>query len=153
MYKDNETLITNNITNTLTSHVNKYHSGSAYPISSFMPVKFEFPNNFESNKMSGTNIVSASQDYIYRFITGTSKDGFITAKVKNSVIGNSKWTPVDVNYIAKCWQSGIVELYIYVPTTRTYYIPHVKGVSSCKGGIAGSSCEVNGIVLPNTDIH
>ena len=66
-------------------------------------------------------------DYIYRFIYGDNSDGFITAKIKNTIT-NSKWQGgVKLNYIAKCWKSGIIELFIYIESTKTYYIPRVPG--------------------------
>lgn len=36
------------------------------------------------------------------------------------------------SYIRKHWYSGINELYIYLPTTNTYYISHVNGSSGCQ---------------------
>ena len=42
--------------------------------------------------------------------------------------------PIDVQYIAKVWKSGLIDFYIYLPTTYTYYVPHVDGVGNCSDG-------------------
>ena len=37
----------------------------------------------------------------------------------------------DFSYITKRWNSGVTEIYVYIPTTNTYYIAHAGSESGC----------------------
>lgn len=74
---------------------------------------------------------SVKNDYIERILTGDQRDDVMFVRVKNSALGPKKQASVDYSYIAKCWKSGIIELFIYIPTTHTYYIPHIKYAGFC----------------------
>lgn len=60
----------------------------------------------------------------------------VNAFVKNTALGNNeedaKWKSVPCNFIAKVWKSGMVDLYVYLQTTNTYYIPHMKYAGNCQ---------------------
>ncbi len=72
------------------------------------------------------------------------------ARVKNSAIGNRWQANVKLNYIAKCWHSGLLELFIYLQSTSTYYIPRVPGAGYIP--IEGIYPQVNGRQLDSTSI-
>ena len=57
---------------------------------------------------------------------------------------------IDCSYIVKCYKSGIVDMYIYLPTTYTYYIPHIPGSTNCID--SDNQQSVNGRKL-TTNIH
>ena len=79
--------------------------------------------------------LNARNDYIEHMFVGDSSDGRIVARASNSLMRANEWQDIKCNYIAKCWKSGITEFYIYLPTTYTYYIPHVPGASYCTAGL------------------
>ena len=54
----------------------------------------------------------------------------LTAEYSNFL--TSGWTEIDgVSYIDKTWVSPLREVFIYVPTTNTYYLNHVVGSPDC----------------------
>lgn len=105
----------------------------------YMDINFEIPDTFT---LCANTPNEVSSDYIENMFVGDSSDGKIVAQSMNSVMGIGKWNQIDCNYIVKCWKSGITEFYIYLPTTYTYYIPHISGASYCTAGDA--NVEVNG---------
>ena len=92
-------------------------------INSYMDRDFQL-----SGFLKAANYTDISDDYIDKIVVGDSNDENVLAFSCNSV-NNSKWMPIECSYIAKCWKSGMTDLYIYLPTTNTYYIPHIEGAS------------------------
>ena len=86
-----------------------------------------FPLSGFIRKKDETDI---SNDYLEHIFTGSASDGNVLAFSANSA-GSNAWKQIDCSYIAKYWKSGLTELYIYLPTTFTYYIPHIEGASQC----------------------
>ena len=92
-------------------------------INSCMDTKFSL-----SGFIKASSSTDVSNDYIDCILTGSSYDDNILVHVCNS-ISNYRWNQLTCTYIAKCWKSGFTELYMYLPTTTTYYIPHIEGAS------------------------
>lgn len=59
---------------------------------------------------------------------GTNVNGEVHVQISNFLTSDSN--PI-FSYIRKHWYSGINELYIYLPTTHTYYISHADGSTDC----------------------
>lgn len=74
-------------------------------------------------------------------LVGNSTNDNVIAFTSNSANGNA-WKQVNCSYIAKCWKSGLTELYVYLPTTYTYYVPHLEGAGQCNA--YGDAVVVNG---------
>lgn len=112
------------------SHIEQMHGpeSTANMLNAYMPIDFPIPSSFLSIDAKSTHV---HNDYIERILTGNYSTGEVTAKATNTLRVGSRWLDIKLNYIAKQWASGIVELYIYLPTTGTYYIPHVDGASYC----------------------
>ena len=129
MYYDNASEIDEYNYNLMQQHIQDNHmSGSDMAlINSCMERSFELSGFFKANSS-----YDMSNDYIDRMLAGNSSDGNVRAYATNSAVAG-KWKSINCSYIAKCWKSGLVELYIYLPTTHTYYIPHIPGASQCIG--------------------
>lgn len=57
-----------------------------------------------------------------------TNDGFINGFIDPT--SNKEFDITRVPYIVKNWKSGLKEIYIYVPTTGTYYINNPQGISN-----------------------
>lgn len=67
-------------------------------------------------------------DVVYDMEFGTNVNGEVHIQISNFLTSDSN--PI-FSYIRKHWYSGINELYIYLPTTHTYYISHADGSTDC----------------------
>lgn len=56
----------------------------------------------------------------------------IKVEVLNKSTGNEYVEVSGVTFIYKKWTSGQKELYINIPTTNTYYEPHLSGINYCR---------------------
>lgn len=156
IYQKNESYISSTISDSIQNHIEEMHENEyGYDtINEYMPTQLSIPDSFTTSSLVTIDGKKAAKtitgDYIYRFIYGDNSDGFITAKIKNTIT-NSKWQGgVKLNYIAKCWKSGIIELFIYIESTKTYYIPRVPGAGYQP--IDGILPMVNGKQLASTSI-
>lgn len=93
-----------------------------------MKVDFELPSGFCQVNTAHTSCVN---DYIETIMAGDSYDGAIDAYATNDTMTEGTWKHIDCSYIVKQWKSGMMEFFIYLPTTYTYYIPHVAGTPNC----------------------
>lgn len=142
-YYDNQSAIDSINNELLAEHIEINHdakNSDMQLINSYMDTKFQLPSNF----MAYNSKLDVQNDYIDRVLTGNTYDDNIIAYSCNSA-GNYKWSKLKCNYIAKCWKSGLTELYINLPTTLTYYIPHIEGASQCNG--YDEEVRVNGMTL------
>lgn len=154
LYKQYEPSALMSCENAMFEHESIMHApdnSMMYSINSMMCVDFNNLGDFTNVDDSlSTPDIAISNDYIENVLTGhcSTADDFIRAAVKNNVVGTSQWQLVPCDYIAKCWRSGLVELYIYVSTTHTYYIPHVQGAGYCPD--SNLSVRANGKLVPAT---
>lgn len=126
----------------LKTHIDQQHTPEGTSINTlnkYMDTSFSIPDGFT---LCSDAPYSAENDYIERMFIGDASDGKIVAQARNSYMEGENAKAIDCKYIAKCWKSGIVEFYIYLPTTYTYYIPHVPGASYCTA--EDTMVEVNG---------
>lgn len=72
------------------------------------------------------SVVNDMPEYVW---FGDQTDGDLTASVSNFTTGGGKH--VKLNYIVKRYNSGVTEVYVYLPTTDTYYIGHIPGSENC----------------------
>lgn len=70
----------------------------------------------------------ACNDLVAEMHTSDVADGSITISVSNFL---SSYQVADFSYVMKRYTSGMTEIFIYIPTTNTYYLPHVDGSSYC----------------------
>ena len=133
IYEEKKSEIELSISNTVTSHVNAMHiaknSGSSLSdLNASMPVDFsKMPSAFGSS--SSTTL--SNYDYIQRIFTGDGSTGEVRARASSPAMKSGRWQEIDLTYIARQWKKNTIELYIYLPTTNTFYIPHVDGAGQC----------------------
>ena len=127
MYNDNISAIEEYNDDQLSFHINTYHlsTSNINMLNNYMDTDFEI-----SGFMKKNSAYDVQNDYIEKIIVGNQDDENILAFATNSA-NSRKQKNLNCNYIAKCWKSGFTELYIYLPTTYTYYIPHIEGTSNC----------------------
>lgn len=126
-YNSNLSTIDKMFDSSVNDHIKSLHGSNSTMsiVNSYMDTDFQI-----SGFISSSNERSISNDYIDKMIIGNASDDGILAFASN-LANNNKWQKIDCSYIAKCWKSGLVDLYIYLPTTYTYYVPHVQGASEC----------------------
>lgn len=106
-------------------HIPTNSGTSLSDLNACMPVDFSMmPNEFGEKDVD-------QYDYIQRVFEGNEISGEIRARVKSPAVRNGRWQNVSLSYIAKQWKKNTIELYVYLPTTNTYYIPHVDGAGNC----------------------
>ena len=74
-------------------------------------------------------------DIIAEMTFGSGNDGDVVAQISNFLDPEDSGTMEEISamtYITKRWMSGMTELFINVPTTRTYYLNNLLGASDCK---------------------
>ena len=151
VYNENKNAISTTVSAALSTHVDEMH-GENSPISllnKYMPTSFPLSGaQFTSSQHSSAGL-TVQNDYIERILEGNELREEVKAYAESTAIAGGR-IPLELKYIAKQWRSGIVELYIYLPTTRTFYIPHVKGL--CKvdtGDVAVNNLKLAPEVAPN----
>lgn len=82
------------------------------------------PNNYVKVGISNWAIRSLNPTYAF------SENQFVTGFTDPS--SGKQFDINTVPYIVKNWKSGLKEIYIYVPTTGTYYINNPRGISNSK---------------------
>lgn len=80
-----------------------------------------------SKALSGEALLG-SNDVVLDMAFGTREDGVVGAEVSNFLTSTAN---AECSYVMKRYASGVTELYVYLPTTNTYYIGHVDGLPDC----------------------
>ena len=83
----------------------------------------------------GAAELGVKNDIIAEMTFGTGMDGDVVAQISNFLNPEDDWTMEEISsmtYITKRWMSGVTELFINIPTTRTYYLNNLYGASDCK---------------------
>lgn len=116
-------------------HIRENHSTSSfigYVNDEILSTNFEPVVDFykETKLCSGTELCSlqSTNELVGEMYTSDIGDGDIMLSVSNFL---SSYQAENFSYIMKRYTSGVTELFIYVPTTNTYYLPHVDGSSYC----------------------
>lgn len=116
------------------NHIEKDHATSS--IVSILEQKY-LPTDFKNVKLSNwiktsynetSSDMAISNDLVDIIEFGDETTGDITIQLSNFLTSESN---AKCSYIIKRYMSGIVEVYIYIPTTNTYYLNHVAGVPGC----------------------
>lgn len=79
--------------------------------------------------------LGVKNDIIAEMTFGTGMDGDVVAQISNFLNPSGDYALEEISamtYITKRWMSGVTELFINVPTTRTYYLNNLYGASDCK---------------------
>ena len=85
-------------------------------LNDYMPTSFPIPESF-TRTIGHDGVSSVANDYIEHIFEGTNGNE-VDAYVHSSTMSADVWCRVDgMKYIAKQWKSGVVELYVYLPTT------------------------------------
>ena len=113
--------------NGIYNHIEESHAPESLvtQMNSYMDTSFQLSGFIDKDSQ-----FDVSNDYLEHIFTGTASDGIVLAFSANTA-GSKTWKQIDCSYVAKYWKSGLTELYIYLPTTFTYYIPHIEGASQC----------------------
>ena len=122
------------ITNeSINNHVSSYHISSVtqYLNDNTIPSDFSTKSSWLSEISTDTDIV-ISNDMVETVEFGDNESRFISAYISNVDTDNKPQQLTSLSYILKTQESGIKELYIYLPTTNTKYFPHVMGIVDCE---------------------
>ncbi len=75
--------------------------------------------------------INISNDIIKNIYSNETLGDLISLSVQNFYTNNELTEIGDIDYILKRYNSNLFELFIHVPTTMTYYLPHVDDVFGC----------------------
>ena len=125
-----EPTLDSDLNHKIAMHKNADHSTSSlisYLNDNFVQTTLAKANFSEWTKTS----LGASQvtdDIVDKIEFGTQNDGDITLQLSNFLTSD---TNAQCSYVLKRYTSGLVELYLYIPTTNTYYLNHLEGIPNC----------------------
>lgn len=95
-------------------------------VSSWQKVVVSSQNAFE---------LGIKNDVIAEMTFGSQADGDVIVQISNYLDDEDSEFMEEVSaasYITKRWMSGLTEIFINVPTTRTYYLNNLYGASNCR---------------------
>lgn len=122
------------ITNeSIINHVNTDHTSSVtqYLNDNTIPSDFSTDSSWYSEISTDTDFI-VSNDMVETVEFGDGSSRFISAFISNVDTNNKPQQLTSLSYILKTQESGVKELYIYLPTTNTKYFPHVMGIVGCE---------------------
>lgn len=135
MFVSHEADIDNYISQLIKNHQSTMHG----PNSSITLINTLFePNEF--NEISGWtktkinddgDIGVISNDIIKNIYSNETLGNLISLSVQNFYTNNELVEIGNIDYILKVFSSDLFELYVHIPTTMTYYLPHVNDVFAC----------------------
>lgn len=124
------------ISSLIEEHEKSLHNDKNAPIT-LINTLFE-PNEFndirgwtktESDEQLHIDVIS--NDIIKNIYSNESLGNLISLSVQNFYTNNELTEIGGIDYILKRYNSNLFELFIHVPTTMTYYLPHVDDVFGC----------------------
>lgn len=94
-------------------------------------------SSWQSVKISSSNAMTLGikNDIITEMHFGGQNDGDVIVQISNYLDDEEAEYMEEISgatYITKRWMSGITEMYINIPTTRTYYLNNLYGASNCR---------------------
>lgn len=142
MYNDIvQRTLSSELSSALCSHVSTSHLSSSL-ISrlneDFSTVQLDdIVSSWQDVKISSDNAASLGikNDIIAEMTFGRETEGDVIVQISNYLDDEDASEMQEVSsasFIAKRWMSGLTELFINVPTTRTYYLNNLLGASNCK---------------------
>jgi hypothetical protein len=117
-------------------HVSQYHDeGSNVDLlaNGYVDTNFEgIDDEWQKHELC-SDYLAVENDIVFEIESSTNEDGDIFASASNAseTLSGLKIEDIPLTYILKRWKSGISELYIYLTTTNTYYLPFNRGVPNC----------------------
>ena len=124
----------------LENHISTHHASNSFITSlnrDYATTQLDdIVSSWQKIKVSSDNAMNLGikNDIIAEIQFGEQNDGDIVVQISNYLDDNDSDTMEEVSgvtYITKRWMSGITEIYINVPTTRTYYLNNLYGASNC----------------------
>ena len=124
----------------LENHISTHHASNSFITSlnrDYATTQLDdIVSSWQKIKVSSDNAMNLGikNDIITEIYFGEQNDGDIVVQISNYLDdkdSNIMEEVSGVTYITKRWMSGITEIYINVPTTRTYYLNNLYGASNC----------------------
>ena len=123
------TIVNNDISNGKSSHISCYHNDD-----NLIPYLNKYAVNVDFSDINiGTDTLTATSCTLYLsdIVTSVEFDSQTPCVSAYQFIDNNYIQLSDVSYIIKNYASGLKEMYLNIPTTNTYYIPHLDGNIGC----------------------
>lgn len=135
LFINNETDIDSYIRYLIEQHEQELHNADSTITqinTLFEPREFnEISGWTKTTKDDDSKIDVISNDIIKNIYSNDTLGDIISLSVSNFYTNNEYTKIDDISYILKIFQSNLFELYIHVPTTMTYYLPHIDDVFGC----------------------
>lgn len=135
LFINNETDIDSYIRSLIEQHEQELHNADSTITqinTLFEPREFnEISGWTKTIKDDDSKIDVISNDIIKNIYSNDTLGDMISLSVSNFYTNNEYTKIDDISYILKIFQSNLFELYIHVPTTMTYYLPHIDDVFGC----------------------
>lgn len=114
----------------ISSHESNYHNDD-----NIIPYLNENAVNVDFSDINiGTSSISTATSctlYLNDIVTSVEFDSQTPCISVYQFIDNNYIQLSDISYIIKNYASGLKEMYLNIPTTNTYYIPHLDGNIGC----------------------
>lgn len=117
------------VNNDISSHLSCYHNDdNLIPYLNISAVNVDFS---DINIGTDTPPKTSYTLYLNDIVTSVEFDSQTPCVSAYQFIDNNYIQLSDVSYIIKNYASGLKEMYLNIPTTNTYYIPHLDGNIGC----------------------
>lgn len=117
------------VSNDISSHISCYHKDD-----NLIPYLNEYAVNVDFSDINiGTDTLTATSCTLYLsdIVTSVEFDSQTPCLSVYQYIDNEYIQLSDVSYIIKNYANSLKEMYLNIPTTNTYYIPHLDGNIGC----------------------
>lgn len=120
----------------LQTHLCSEHSTSSFMThvnNDFLSVAFDdIDSSWQKMIVSSDEAITIKNDIIADMQFGSYYDGDVIASISNFTTGGQIVDLSTATYIMKRWMSGVTELFINIPSTRTYYLNNLYGAGDCR---------------------
>ncbi len=117
------------VNNDISSHISCYHNDdNLIPYLNISAVNVDFS---DIDISTDTSTAASCTLYLNDIVTSVEFDSQTPCLSVYQYIDNEYIQLSDVSYIIKNYAGGLKEMYLNIPTTNTYYIPHLEGNIGC----------------------
>lgn len=99
----------------------------------FLSVAFDDIDSTWQKMVVSTDLVfSVKNDMIADMQFGSHNDGDVVVSISSYATANELVELSTATYIMKRWMSGVTEIFVNIPSTKTYYLDNLYGAGDCR---------------------
>lgn len=119
----------------------------------FLSVAFDDIDSTWQKMVVSTDLAfSVKNDMIAEMQFGSYNDGDIVASISSYATANELVELSTATYIMKRWMSGVTEIFVNIPSTKTYYLNNLYGAGDCRtlSSVVSQRKNIEGLVGVNS---